>query len=297
MIEKLRSMAIFAAVVDQGSFRAAAKHLGLAPSRVSHTVSELEKELGVTLLYRSTRRLALSNEGKILHGKVQQMLQAAETGLDAISQLSDAPHGELRITAPAFVTQTGLMETIADFARTYPNVSLKLNFSDQPRDLIKDGFDIGIRAGWLEDCNLMSRTVGHSNRLLVASPEYVASKKKPLTPHDLEQWQWLHFSMRPDRIEMIAKDLQCTTVICHHQIATDSADALYEFAIRGLGLTVIPENIAHRGLRHGELVHVLPEWSVRPLDFHAIWPDQSRRESLTLGFVRFLAENASQFES
>ena len=294
MIEKLRSMAIFAAVVEQGSFRAAAKHLGLAPSRVSHTVSDLEKDLGVTLLYRSTRQLALSNEGKILHSKVQQMLQAAETGLDAISLLSDAPTGELRITAPAFITQTGLMETFAEFARLYPNVALKLNFSDKPSDLIKDGFDIGIRAGWLQDSELMTRTVGHSNRLLVASPEYVASKEEPRQPLDLENWRWIHFSMRPERAELFARDGKSVTVTCDHQIEVDSADALYEFAIRGLGLTIIPENIALRGLQRGELVRVMPMWSVSPLGIHAIWPDQSRRESLTLAFVRFLAENSDR---
>ena len=294
MIEKLRSMAIFASVVDQGTFRAAAQHLGLAPSRVSQTVSDLERELGVTLLYRSTRRLALTAEGQILYDKVNQMLQAAETGLDAINILSTQPTGELRVTAPAFVTQTAIMDLFAEFARKYSHVDLKLNFSDQPRDLIKEGFDVGIRAGWLKDSELMSRKIGEVNRLLVASPDYVASKPAPTEPADLEKWDWLHFSMRPDRAELFSENGESATVVCNYKIEVDSAYALYEFAIRGMGVTPLPENLVLRAIERGELVHVLPEWSSKALSVHAVWPDRSRRESLTLIFVRFLADNAGQ---
>ena len=116
MIDKLRAIAIFATVVDQGTFRAAALHLGLAPSRVSETVSELEKDLGVTLLYRSTRQLSLTHEGRLLYEKARDMLASAESGLDAINPAATAPRGSLRIPAPALVTHTGLA---AAFARLW----------------------------------------------------------------------------------------------------------------------------------------------------------------------------------
>ena len=166
MIDKLRAMAIFAAVVDRGTFRGAAEHLGLAPSRISQAVSNLEKELGITLLYRSTRQLSLTSEGEILYAKVGEMLQAAETGLDAINMLSNQPVGSLRVTAPAFVTQTGMMGLFAEFAKENPKVDLKFNFSDRPRDLIKDGFDVAIRAGFLQDSDMMTRTIGETGRIL-----------------------------------------------------------------------------------------------------------------------------------
>ncbi|MEO0912882.1 MAG: LysR family transcriptional regulator, partial [Pseudomonadota bacterium] len=129
MIDKLRSIAIFTTVVDQGTFRAAARHLGLAPSRVSETVSELEKDLGVTLLYRSTRQLSLTQEGRVLHAKGVAMLATVESGLDALNPMSRDPQGTLRVTAPAFVTQTGLMDRLADFSLAYPRVDLKFDFS------------------------------------------------------------------------------------------------------------------------------------------------------------------------
>lgn len=294
MIDKLRSMAIFATVVDQGTFRAAAQHLGLAPSRISQSVSDLERELGVTLLYRSTRQLSLTNEGDLLYAQVREMLRAAETGLDAINLISNEPSGELRVTAPAFVTQTGMMDSFAEFAKSNPGVALKFNFSDHPRDLIKEGFDVGIRAGLMQDSELMSRNIGKVDRILVASPEYVAEKKAPVHPKDLEHWDWLHFSMRPEKADFISNDGESATVAYKFHIEVDSAQALYELAVRGLGLTPLPENLAKRGFRQGELVRVIPEWSSAPLELHAVWPDRSRRESLSLIFVRFLASQAGR---
>lgn len=289
MIDKLRSIAIFSTVVDQGSFRAAALHLGLAPSRISEVVSQLEKDLGVTLLYRSTRQLSLTNEGRQLNEKANVMLNAAEEGLDAISPLSKEPAGALRVTVPAFVTQTDLMESFARFSRAYPKVDLDFHFSDRPSEVIKDGFDVAIRAGWLGDSDLMVRTIGHTDRFLVASPDYVASMPTPTVPSDLEEWHWIRFVVRANQTELTAADGEVVTVLGKSSVSVNAADALYGFAVRGLGLTSIPEHLACRGFERGDLVHVLPDWTLRPLGLHAIWPNQSRRENLTTLFVRFLA--------
>lgn len=290
MIDKLRSIAIFATVVDQGTFRAAALHLGLAPSRVSQAVSDLEKALGVTLLYRSTRQLSLTPEGQILHEKATAMLTAAESGLDAINPVSKEPSGALRITAPAFVTQTALMDSFADFAKTHPKILLKFDFSDKQSDLIKDGFDVAIRAGWLEDSEFLTRSIGFSDRLLVASPTCCGGHPPPTHPKDLESWNWIRFTMRPDQTELTSAKGESVTVTGKSHVSVNSADALFEMAARGLGLTAVPEHLARRGMEAGRLIHVLPDWSLRPLGLHAVWPDQSRRENLTMLFVRFLAD-------
>ena len=292
MIEKLRSIAIFATVVDQGSFRGAAQHLGLAPSRVSEVVSQLEAELGVTLLYRTTRQLSLTHEGRLLHQKAHDMLAAAETGLDQISPTASVPTGSLRVSAPAFIAHTQLMETFAKFAREHPQVDIDFYFSDHRADIIKDGFDLAIRAGWLEDSDLMSRTIGHTDRFLVASPEYFASKPAPQTPSDLEDWDWIRFAMRADQTNLTSRSGQIASVVGKSNVTVNSAEALYEFSAHGLGLTAIPEHLACRGFDRGELVHVLPDWKLQPLGLYAIWPNQSRRENLTTLFVRFLVGDA-----
>ncbi|MEM1236983.1 MAG: LysR family transcriptional regulator [Pseudomonadota bacterium] len=292
MIDKLRAIAIFSTVVDQGTFRAAALHLGLAPSRVSETISDLEKDLGVTLLYRSTRQLSLTQEGRILHEKAQKMLSTVESGLDAISSNSQDPHGALRVTAPAFMTQTEVMDDFASFARAYPKVDLRIDFSDAPRDLIRDGFDVAIRAGWLEDSDLMARNIGRSDRLLVANQECLDSHGVPSEPGDLESWNWIRFSVRPNQTALTDREGRETTVTGRSHISVNSADALYEFARRGLGVAAIPEKLACLGFARGELIHILPEWSLKSLGYHAVWPDHSRRENLTTLFVRHLAKDS-----
>lgn len=289
MIDKLRAIAIFANVVDHGSFRGAAQNLGLAPSRVSETVSNLEKALDVTLLYRSTRQLSLTHEGRLLHDQAKAMLAAAENGLDVINPSSSNPQGALRVTAPAFVTQTALMDDFAAFSDRYPRVDVHFDFSDTPHDLIKDGYDVSIRAGWLEDSEFMSRSIGVADRLLVASPDYVKQNGTPTEPADLEFWNWIRFSVRPNQTQLTDAAGQEASVTGKSHLTVNSADALYEFATRGLGVTSIPEHLACRGFERGELVHVLPEWSLKSLGLYAVWPDQSRRENLTSLFVRFLA--------
>lgn len=293
MIDKLRGIAIFSTVVDQGTFRGAALHLGLAPSRVSQTVSDLEKDLGVTLLYRSTRQISLTQEGRILHEKAHAMLAAAENGLDAINPMSKEPVGTLRVSAPAFVTQTELMGSFSAFAKTYPKIKLDLHFTDQRQDIIREGFDVAIRAGWLEDSELLTRKIGDADRLLVASPDYLASRPPPGQPSDLEQWDWIRFAMRPDKTELISSAGEVVSVTGQSHISVNSADALYEFALRGLGVSAIPEHLACRGFDRGDLVHVLSQWSLKPLGIYSVWPDQSRRENLTMIFVRFLSNEAS----
>ncbi len=293
MIDKLRAMAVFAAVVDQGSFRAAARHLGLAPSRISETVSDLEKGLGVTLLYRSTRQMSLTQEGRVLYDATQAMLNEAETGLDAISLQAADPQGALRITAPAFLTQTPLVNVFAGFAARYPKIALAFDFSDTPRNLIGDGYDVSIRAGWLVDSDLMARSIGQADRLLVAATDYAKARPVPQSPQDLEAWDWVRFSVRPDQTELTGPDGQVETVLGRSSLSVNTAEALYAFALRGLGVTAIPEQLARAGIAAGKLVRLLPDWRLRPLGLYAVWPDQSRRQSITLLFVRYLADQAT----
>lgn len=131
----------------------------------------------------------------------------------------------------------------------------------------------------------------------MASPDYLASKPSPSQPSDLEEWDWIRFAMRPDKAELISSQGKAVSVTGQSHVSVNSADALYEFAARGLGVSAIPEHLACRGFDRGDLVPVLPQWSLKPLSIYSIWPDQSRRENLTMIFVRFLSKEASYTES
>jgi DNA-binding transcriptional LysR family regulator len=290
MIDHLRQMAIFARVVEKGSFRAAAKDVGLAPSRISETVSELEVFLGTTLLYRSTRKLTLTNEGRIFYARVVEMLRSAEAGLNELNALSLDPSGALRISIPAFLSSGPLSTAIAAFARQHPNVAFSVAYTDHPMGLIDDGFDLNVRVGWLDDSSMMSRKLAEGQRVLVAGTDYARQRNTPQRPSDLEEWDWIRYQPRADTTEFTSTTGQIEKVTGKAQIEVDSIDAVYHFAIQNMGVTILPSFLAERGISTGALVRLLPDWRLRQLGIYAVWPDRSRRESLTLLFVRFLAE-------
>lgn len=286
-------MAVFAIVVDEGSFRAAAKNLGLAPSRISQTISDLEKYLGVTLLNRTTRKLFLTNEGRKFYTHAADISRNAEAGLNELNTLSQKHIGELKVSLPAFLTSSVISSAIAEFSLQYPKVSLSLCYTDQVVDILNEGLDLSIRVGWLEDSSMMSRKLGGSRRLLVASKAYVKTQSTPKDPSDLKDWNWVRFEMRSSTIEFTSISGEKISISESSHISVNSANALWYFASQNLGLTILPEHLVEEQLKTGELVHVLPEWELSSMGYYAVWPDKSRRENLTLLLVRFLAERCS----
>ena len=290
MIDHLRQMAIFAWVVDEGTFRGAAKGLGIAPSRVSEAVSDLETYLGVTLLARSTRKLILTNEGRMFYQRVTDMLQSAESGLNELNAMSLEPVGALRVSLPAFMSSSGLSTAIAEFALTHPNVALSVTFTDHRTRLVEDGYDVNVRAGWLDDSSLMSKKLGESARDLVAGVEYAARREAPTRPSDMEDWDWIRYTHRPDTTEFTSTSGETEAVTGNAQLEVDSVEALYHFATCNAGATVLQEHLVQRGVESGALVRLLPDWHLPPLGFYAVWSGKSRRETLALLFVRALAK-------
>ena len=290
MINYLRHMAVFVKVVDEGAFRAAARELGIAPSRVSQTVSDPEKYLGVTLFYRTTRKLFLTDEGQKFYAHVANITKSAELGLNELNTRSQELIGELKISLPAFLASSAVSSAIAEFARQYPKVALSLNYTDQKVDILKEGLDLCIRAGWLEDSSMMSRRLGESRRFLVAGKAYCDARPSPKHPSDLKNWDWVHFDMRSRSTEFYSKEGDTVTISGNSRVSMNSAGALRHFVDQNLGLTILPEHLVAQEIKSGNLVHVLPNWEIKPLGLYALWPDTSRRENLTLQLVRFLAE-------
>lgn len=290
MIDLLKHMAVFAKVVDAGSFRGAARELGLSPSRVSETVSELEARLGVTLLNRTTRKIALTNEGRKLHGRAKEMVQSAETGIDELNTLAQGPVGALRVSMPAFFTTGPLSTAIADFVKRHPNVAISVNYTDAPAGLVGSGYDLNIRAGWPEDSTMMSRKLGEEPRYLIVGKAYASERVLPERPADLEDWDWIRFRHRSDTTEFTDVTGATEKVVGTAQIEVDSVDALYHMALQNIGATVLPAFLAERGIAAGHFLRLLPHWTLSPLGIYALWPDRSRRENLTRLFVRHLAE-------
>jgi len=290
MLDQLRPMAVFAKTVETGSFRAAGKALKLSPSVVSHHVAQLEGRLGVALLYRSTRSLSLTPDGEKLFRAARAMLEAAEAGLDALSGQSRDPAGELRVTAPAVLAAGTLIDDIAMFSEQFPKIQLSLNFTDQRRDLIRDGIDVAIRMGWLEDSALKSKKLHEVKRKLVAAPRYVAKRKPPRRPIDLAGWEWLQLKSIHHESTFTNNRGESQRIEVTPKLLVDDAIALYRLSRAGLGLAMLPDFLAADDIERGRMIEVLPAWRLAALSIYAVWPPNAPRDGLTARFVNFLED-------
>lgn len=290
MLDELRQIAIFAKTVDHGSFRGAGQALRLSPSVVSHHVGQLEQRLGTALLYRSTRKLSLTPDGERLLISAHAMIEAAESGIQDLVQNAESISGLIRMTTPAFMTRSGFIKQISAFADENPNVRLSIDFSDLRRDLITDGFDIAISIGWLKDSSLKAKKLFEIQRRLVASPDYIKTRKKPKSPEDLTEWNWLELGPVWHRKPEFRKGSKQTVIAKRpSRISANNADALSRLAVGGAGLALVPDFLIEEDVAKGSLQYVLQDWAVEPLDVFAVWPANAPKDGLIKHFVNYVS--------
>ena len=284
MINELRAIAIFAETVKQGSFRGAAKSLDLSPSVVSHHVAALEKKVGNALIYRSTRKLSLTHEGERLFRHAVQMLDHAQAGLSEVTPSSTGPSGKLSVALPSVLSRSHYSRRIAQFASRYPALELNLHSSDERQNIIEQGIDVAIRAGKLSDSSLKSKPIGFISRKLVCSKQYYSQQNPPRHPSDLEGWTWVKTAMLSNIRVLTGPGGERVEVTASGAISVNNIDFATEFCKSGLGLATPPDFLIQGELARGELVEVLPDWTVEPVPLTAVWPDNVSANSN----VRFL---------
>jgi len=291
MLDQLRQVAIFAKTIDHGSFRGAARELKLSPSVVSHHISQLEEHLGVALLYRSTRKLALTREGEQLLASTHSMLEAVEGAFSEISNSAGSASGELRITTPALFVQSHLTEQIASFSMEYPAIKITLDFSDERQDLIAGGHDIAIRAGSQTESPAVTRQLFQMQRRLVASKKYLKGRVKVKTPEDVKDWDWIELApVRHIKPSFQKSGTKKVSIKPNAHICVNDALALYRFARAGAGLAVVPEFLAEEGVSANVVEYVLPAWKIEPINVFATWPSNAPKHGLIKLFLNYISE-------
>lgn len=273
-------MAIFAETIRRGSFKAASERLGLSPSVVSYHISQLERHVGNALIYRSTRALSLTSEGEVLFKHAEVMLVAAEEGLGLVSSKRSVPTGVLRITVPTSLTRGLFAKKLATFKVAFPDVELVVTYTDKRQDLIEQGIDLAIRAGYMEDSALMSRNLGEIERKLVCSPCYYATHPAPSSPEELARWSWVRHSMLPSH-RILTMGQERIQVDFSSRISVNSVDAMAQLSLQGLGLSTPPALFVDDLLESGGLVEVLPGWQVEPIPIYGVWPNNASSASNT----------------
>ncbi len=273
MIDQLRQLAIFAKTIDHGSFRGAARELALSPSVVSHHVSQLEAHLGVTLIYRSTRKLKLTREGERLLSATHKMLEAVEQELLDLSATASEPSGELRITIPSVLSESPFTDAIATFSLSYPRIRLALDFSDVRKELIAGGFDVAIRMGVAPKQTPTSKVLFTVRRRLAAATSYLEGRPATHHPSDVEGWDWLMLTpAQTSGLTFNKAGARSAKIKPTPRLVSNDARSLYRLARSGRGLVVSPQFLVAKSISDGDMVDLLPEWELRPLAVFAEWP-------------------------
>lgn len=290
MIDQLRQLAIFAKAIDHGSFRGAADELRLSPSVVSHHISQLEENLGVALIYRSTRKLRLTREGERLLVAARNMLAAVEGELLELSTVAGEPSGELRVTAPSVLARSPFMDMIAAFLAAYPRVRLTLDFSDERRALIDDGLDLAIRMAFKAKNSPTTRKLFQVRRRLVAAPTFLDAQPALTEPAELRDWGWLELApVRSPQITFRKGRKEQVVNRAAALVSCNDAQALYRLARAGAGLAIIPEFLATEDFASGNIAYPLPDWAVDPVEVFAHWPANAPRH----GLIKLLVDELS----
>ncbi|HZH42609.1 MAG TPA: LysR family transcriptional regulator [Lysobacter sp.] len=290
-VPDLAGLLAFVRVAELGSFVRAADALGLSKAAVSKQVSALERRLGTRLLHRTTRRLSLTEDGQryLLHA--QTALAEARSAEDAVAGSQREPHGRLRVTTPMTFGLLHIAPHVAAFLARHPQVALDFQLDDRQLDPVQEGFDLAIRLGKLEASSLVARTIARSRVVLCASPVYLDRAGRPQRPDELNAHDCLHFSFAyTGRTWVFERDGETLRIALGARLDANSSLALKTAALAGAGIARIPEFAVAEELHDGRLQAVLPEWTLPPLDVHAVMPARRYVPAKVRAFVDHLVD-------
>lgn len=274
MFKQLEDMALFVFVVESGSFTAAAKQVGLPKSSVSQRISQLEDHLGLRLLNRTTRKLSLTFAGERYLVHCQEMVAASERASNALQMLKSSPSGRIRITAPAGIAVALLATIVADFHKTYPDVSVDVHVSDHIDDLVAGGYDLALRTGKPQDSELIGRHLGNIPRYLVASSTYLAQHDVITQPEQLEEHTVIVHRSWTQCVLQYQEKLQTYHWLLPAKHLTNNLLYARQCALLGSGMTILPDFLCQALLDSQQLQTVLPDWQVADYELYLVYPSR-----------------------
>ena len=285
-------MGVFERVVERGSFAAAAQDVGLAPSAVSKLVARLEQRLGVRLINRTTRRLALTTEGRMYLNRSRDILAAIEAAEAEIALARLSPSGTLRVQAPPVMIGDHFGPALADFLARYPRLTVEFLVTNRPIDLVAENVDVAMRTGNLPNSSMVATKIIDLTQFICASPEYLSRHGRPKVPADLARHQCLILNGIPDpTVWTFRNGSERVSVKIKGAVSADSSDVLLRLAIEGVGVVRLGELAVARALRSGQLEPLLLDMQVSEgYPLWALLPPGRQRSPKVKVFLDFLKE-------
>ncbi len=299
-MQNLNDLYYFVQVVDHGGYAAAGRALGLPKSKLSRRILELEGRLGVRLLQRSTRKLVVTEIGQQYYGHCVAMLVEADAAQEAIDRSRSGPQGLIRVSCPPALVCFAIGPIIARYMAANPRVSVELESTSRPVDLIGEGIDVAIRVRFppLVDSDLALRTLGTSPQRMVASPKLIGNPSNPLSPADLASLPSL--GLGPPTREHVwhldGPDSMSVRIPYRPRLVTDDMAQLLYAAREGVGVAQLPTMVAEAAMRSGALVDVLPGWTPEAGSVQAVFPSRRGLLPSVRSFIDQLAAEYGRLE-
>lgn len=297
MDNRAGEMMVFVRVVEAGSFSEAARLMLMTPSTVSKLIARLEARLGVRLMERSTRRLALTEEGQFYYERSQALLAQIDETEQQIAQGGAEAEGIVRVTSSVSFGTTALEPLLPAFFQAYPKVVVDLSLSDEVVDLYLDRTDVAIRVGKLADSNLMARRIGETKRCIVASPAYLARHGTPRTPEDLIHHNCLGFNFRRAMpVWPMREGGRIVERMLSGSLLVNNGDTLRRMAIAGVGIIRLADYHLRGPINRGELVELLADSDIGVVDdVHALYRGSQFLPARVRSFLDFMVPRMQTF--
>ena len=294
-MDTIAGMRTFAAVVESGSFTAAAGRLGMSTALASKYVGKLEDRLGVRLLNRTTRALTLTELGRVYFDQALQVIEDFDTLEAAIQDKRSSPSGSLIVSGPATFGEMFLTPAASKFLDAFPGISIDLRLTDRFVNLVDEGIDLAIRIGELRDSGLIARRLAPSRIAICAAPEYLDRSGVPLEPAELVNYNCiLDTNLRSSDEWPFMIDSQRRTVKVSGRFSVNSARAARDVLIAGNAIGLVPEYVVGEDIRAGRLVEILQPYRLPDDGIHAVYPHKRHIAAKVRAFIDFLA---SEFAS
>ncbi|MEH2148505.1 LysR family transcriptional regulator [Nostoc sp.] len=291
-MDDLNAVLVFLKVAQLGGFVAAARSLDLPKSTVSVKVNELEQRLKVRLFHRTTRRVSLTEEGRLYYENCLPIVDALHDGDDAIASLQGHPQGIMRVTATMLFVQSFLAPNLPEFLLTYPDIQVILNATTEYKDIVKEGYDLAIRIGELDDSSLIVRRISTGCKKLFASATYLKTAGEPKAIADLNSHALLCMAHEQNEVTWTLHNKQQETVTLSFRprLLSNDVAPIYQAIVAGVGIGLLPEFLFQQELQGGDIVNVLPQWSLAPVPINALYPSRKYIPTKVKVFLEFLEQ-------
>jgi len=290
MLDDINELRTFVSIVRAGNLSAAGREMGLALSVVSKRLASLERRTGARLLARSTRRLALTEEGQNLYERAQRILVEVEEAEAALSRGSVEPQGLLRVSATMALGRAHVSPVCRDLVRAHPKLSIDLVLTDRLVSLIEEGLDVVVRIGAPKDSGLVMRKLADNYRIVVGAPDYLQRRGAPARPSDLENHDCLHYRRAGTLWRLTGPRGETEEVEAISRLRCDNGEIAHDWALAGCGLIMKSWVDVEPDLRAGRLVRVLPEWRSDPAPVCALFPSGRQLPTRVRLFVEAIAD-------